>query len=133
MALNKSVIVVFLVVAFIQSISLCSFTCVGSAWPTPKPKPAIACFHAGSSRHPCIPEECSSMCEYYHHNGALAFCKSVLPGECCCPNENPCYHAGSSPHPCTTQGCSRMCQHYHHNGAMAYCKSISPGECCCPS
>ncbi|KAF8779549.1 hypothetical protein HU200_002511 [Digitaria exilis] len=86
MALNKSVIVVFLVVAFIQSISLCSFTCVGSAWPTPKPKPENPCYHAGSSPHPCTTQGCSRMCQHYHHNGAMAYCKSISPGECCCPS-----------------------------------------------
>ncbi|KAF8650795.1 hypothetical protein HU200_063699 [Digitaria exilis] len=75
MVLNKSAIVVFLVVAFI----------VAGTWECccPNENP---CYHAGSSPHPCTTQGCSRMCQHYHHNGAMAYCKSISPGECCCPS-----------------------------------------------
>ncbi|TVU21333.1 hypothetical protein EJB05_30961 [Eragrostis curvula] len=87
MALIKSAIAVFLVLAVISStsISCVSATCTGC--PTPKPKPATPCFHAGSSPHPCTVEGCKKLCEHHQYKSDLAYCKSVSPGECCCPNE----------------------------------------------
>ncbi|RCV38513.1 hypothetical protein SETIT_8G148800v2 [Setaria italica] len=81
MALTKCAIAVFLVLAVISNTSTCS------GCPTPKPKPGMPCFHAGSSQHPCTTEKCSRLCEHLNHNGTLAYCRSASPGVCCCPNE----------------------------------------------
>lgn len=66
----------------------CMHICAGTEdTPAPKPKPGMPCFHAGTSQYPCTTDGCRRLCEHQHHRSDKAYCKSISPGECCCPNE----------------------------------------------
>nr|ACG29967.1 hypothetical protein [Zea mays] len=89
LVIKSAIIAVFLVLG---AISYTSVYCIGTGigtedTPAPKPKPGMPCFHAGTSQYPCTTDGCRRLCEHQHHRSDKAYCKSISPGECCCPNE----------------------------------------------
>uniref|UniRef100_K3ZKL8 Uncharacterized protein n=1 Tax=Setaria italica TaxID=4555 RepID=K3ZKL8_SETIT len=85
MALIKSAITVFLVLAVVSNTSIWCIgaTCSGCLTAKPKTK-TPPCFQLGSDTHPCKLVECQNHCERQNYNRASAYCKGRIPDECCC-------------------------------------------------